>query len=90
MSWIKPGQVAWDWWNARNISGVDFKAGLNTPTYKYYIDFAAANKIPRLMIDGGWSDRSRLVQCFLLNIDLQQIIDYGKTKGVGVLLWATW
>ena len=56
ISWIQPGQVAWDWWNDRNISHVDFKAGMNTPTYKYYIDFAAANKIKYIIIDGGWSE----------------------------------
>ncbi len=89
ISWIRPGQVAWDWWNARNISGVDFKAGLNTPTYKYYIDFAAANKIPYIMLDGGWSDRFDLFKVSP-NINLQEIIDYGRDKGVGVLLWATW
>jgi alpha-glucosidase len=45
-SWIKPGKVAWDWWNANNVYGVDFKAGINTETYKYYIDFAAKYGIP--------------------------------------------
>ena len=47
-SWVKPGKVAWDWWNCWNVSGeyggmrpVDFKAGCNTKTYEYYIDFAA-------------------------------------------------
>jgi alpha-glucosidase len=89
LSWIKPGQLAWDWWNARNISGVDFKAGLNTPTYKYYIDFAAANKIPYIMLDGGWSDRFDLFKV-ARDIDLQEIIDYGRAKGVGVFLWASW
>lgn len=41
ISWIKPGKVAWDWWNTCNLTGVDFKAGMNTPTYKAFIDFAA-------------------------------------------------
>ncbi len=40
-SWIKPGKVAWDWWNANNIYGVDFQSSVNTRTYKYYIDFAS-------------------------------------------------
>ena len=55
-SWVKPGQVAWDWWNNWNITGVDFKAGINVDTYKYYIDFAAANKLSYIIIDEGWSD----------------------------------
>src|SRR5207237_5625237 len=53
-SWIKPGKVAWDWWNANNIYGVDFKAGINTQTYKYYIDFAAKYGIPYVILDEGW------------------------------------
>src|ERR1700726_3489579 len=53
-SWIKPGKVAWDWWNAWNVYGVDFKAGVNTQTYKYYIDFAAKYQIPYIILDEGW------------------------------------
>ena len=52
--WIKPGQVAWDWWNANNIYGVDFRAGINNDTYKYYIDFAAKNGIEYVILDEGW------------------------------------
>ncbi len=89
ISWIKTGQVAWDWWNARNISGVDFKAGLNTPTYKYFVDFAAANKIPYIVIDGGWSVRSDLMKVSP-NLDLSEVVNYGRDKGVGVVLWSTW
>jgi len=88
-SWIQPGQVAWDWWNDRNISHVDFKAGMNTPTYKYYIDFASANKIKYIIIDGGWSEGLDLTK-IIADINLQEIIDYGRQKGVGVILWASW
>jgi alpha-glucosidase len=87
MSWIKPGKVAWDWWNDWNISHVDFKAGLNVPTYKYYIDFAAANKLEYIIIDEGWSDDWDLNKS---KLDVQQIVDYGKQKNVGVILWSTW
>ncbi len=86
-SWVKPGKVAWDWWNARNISRVDFKAGLNVPTYKYYIDFAAANKLEYIIMDGGWSASLDLNK---FNLDVQQIVDYGKQKNIGVILWANW
>jgi alpha-glucosidase len=89
ISWIQPGQVAWDWWNDRNISHVDFKAGMNTPTYKYYIDFAAANIIRYIIIDGGWSEGLDLTK-IVAGINLQEIIDYGRQKGVGVILWASW
>ena len=88
-SWIKVGQVAWDWWNSRNIYGVDFKAGMNTPTYKYFIDFAAANKIPYIVIDGGWSVRSDLMKVSP-NLNLPEVVNYGKSKNVGVVLWSTW
>ncbi|MGD0754790.1 MAG: glycoside hydrolase family 97 protein [Bacteroidales bacterium] len=89
ISWIEPGQVAWDWWNDRNISHVDFKAGMNTPTYKYYIDFAATNKIKYIIIDAGWSEMLDLTK-INPEINLKSIIDYGKQKGVGVILWASW
>jgi alpha-glucosidase len=89
VSWIKPGQVAWDWWNNWNITGVDFKAGINNATYKHYIDFAAANKIPYIIMDDGWSTQLDL---YKLNpdIDLKEIVSYGKEKNVGVILWASW
>ncbi len=89
ISWIKPGQVAWDWWNDWNISHVDFRAGINTPTYKYYIDFAAANKIKYIIMDGGWSETLDLTKV-VPAINLQEIVDYGKQKGVDVILWASW
>jgi alpha-glucosidase len=88
-SWIKPGKVAWDWWNDWNISHVDFKAGINTATYKYYIDFASANKIEYVVLDEGWSDDWDLHK---LNpaIDLLQLLSYAKNKNVGIILWSTW
>jgi alpha-glucosidase len=87
ISWIKPGKVAWDWWNDWNITHVDFKAGINVPTYKYYIDFAAANKLEYIIIDEGWSDDHDLN---IAKLDVPQIVDYGKQKNVGVILWSTW
>jgi alpha-glucosidase len=88
-SWIKPGKVAWDWWNNWNISHVDFKAGVNTPTYKYYIDFASANKIEYVVLDEGWSDDWDLNK-LKPGIDLEELIKYGKQKNVGLILWSTW
>jgi len=89
VSWIKPGQVAWDWWNNWNISHVDFKAGINTQTYKYYIDFAATNHLAYIVMDEGWSDDDNLFKA-RNGIDLPAIVEYGKQKGIGVILWATW
>jgi alpha-glucosidase len=89
ISWIQPGQVAWDWWNDWNISHVDFRAGYNTQTFKYYIDFASANKIKYIIMDWGWSPRTDLIK-IAQDIDLKEIIDHGKEKGVGIILWASW
>jgi alpha-glucosidase len=88
-SWIKPGKIAWDWWNDWQLAGVDFKAGINTETYKYYIDFAQANGLEYIIIDDGWSSRLDL---FELNseLDLEVTLAYAKSKNVGVILWSSW
>ncbi len=85
-SWVKPGKIAWDWWNDWNITGVDFRAGINTETYKYYIDFAAANGIEYVVLDEGWSDHLDMLK-IVPEIDLQAIIDHAKSKNVGIVLW---
>ncbi len=87
--WIKPGKVAWDWWNANNIYGVDFESGVNTQTYKYYLDFASANGIEYVILDEGWYVLGDL---FNINpdIDIEEIIRYGKEKDVGIILWVVW
>ena len=86
--WIRPGKVAWDWWNDWNLKGVDFEAGINTRTYQYYIDFAAKNNIPYVVLDEGWYDSSKAdIMNPIADIDLQQLIDYGRKKGVGIVLW---
>lgn len=87
-SWIKPGKVAWDWWNNWNVTGVDFPAGINTPTYKYYIDFATENGLEYIIIDEGWSRESLMSP--VEGIDIAELARYGKEKGVGVILWARW
>ncbi|MDR0995244.1 MAG: glycoside hydrolase family 97 protein [Tannerella sp.] len=89
ISWIKPGKVAWDWWNACNLTHVDFLAGINTPTYKYFIDFAAANHLQYIILDEGWSRRGDLMQVNP-EVNIPEIVNYGKQKGVGVILWASW
>ena len=88
-SWIKPGKVAWDWWNDWNITGVDFRAGINTETYKYYIDFAAAHGIEYVILDEGWAVnlKADLFQ-IIPEIDMQAIVDHARSKGVGIILWA--
>jgi alpha-glucosidase len=89
ISWIKPGQVSWDWWNDNNISHVDFISGINTPTYKYYIDFASANKIPYIILDAGWTTEQDLTKT-VPEINLEELVAYGRQKNVGLILWASW
>lgn len=88
-SWIKPGKVAWDWWNNTNITGVDFRAGINTETYKYFVDFARNNHLEYIIIDEGWSDPEDLLT-FSDKMDMAGIINYAKENGVGVILWSSW
>ena len=87
--WIKPGKVAWDWWNALQLKGVDFKPGLNTQTYKYYIDFAAANGIEYIIMDEGWYKLGDLTKV-KEEIDMQELIAYAKGKNVEIILWVVW
>jgi len=87
--WIKPGKVAWDWWNANNIYGVDFKAGVNTQTYKYYIDFAAENGLEYIILDEGWYKLGDLLDV-VPEMDIKEICDYGLSKGVDIILWVVW
>ena len=88
-SWIKPGKVAWDWWNNWNIWGVDFKAGINNETYKYYIDFAAKSGIEYVILDEGWAVnlQADLFQV-VSEINLPELVQYATSKGVGIVLWA--
>ena len=89
ISWIKPGKVAWDWWNFWNIWGVDFVAGINNDTYKYFIDFAAKSGIEYVILDEGWAvnGEADLFQV-IPEIDLPMLVKYGESKGVGIVLWA--
>ena len=89
-NWIKPGLVAWDWWNENNIYGVDFKAGLDTKTYKYYIDFASKFKIPYIILDEGWTKTTLNIKEPNPDLNLQELIAYGKTKNVDIILWCLW
>jgi alpha-glucosidase len=89
-SWIRPGKVAWDWWNATMLTGVPFRAGMNTDTYRYYIDFAAANRLEYIIIDEGWSGKESLRDELNPDIDLPTLLAYGKQKGVDIILWSSW
>ena len=89
-SWIRPGKVAWDWWNQWQVYGVDFRAGRNTDTYKYFIDFAAKYGIEYIILDEGWSRTTRDPFHFNPEVNVPELIEYGKSKGVGIILWLVW
>lgn len=88
-NWVKPGKVAWDWWNDWNIRGVDFESGINNNTYRYYIDFASEHGIEYVILDEGWSVNlaADLMQV-VPEIDLPMLVRYADSKGVGLILWA--
>ncbi len=88
-SWIKPGKVAWDWWNDWNIYGVDFHAGINTKTYKYYVDFAAKYGLPYIILDEGWYKLGNVLEV-VPEINLEELTAYARQKNVGVILWVVW
>jgi alpha-glucosidase len=88
-SWIRPGKVAWDWWNANNVYGVPFRAGVNTETYKHYIDFAAEHGIPYVILDEGWyrlGDLTRVSPA----MDMDALAAHAKQRGVGLIAWVVW
>ena len=87
--WIKPGKIAWDWWNANNITGVSFRSGVNTDTYKYYIDFASQYGIEYIILDEGWSKPSDLFQ-INPEMNMDTLFAYARRKNVGIIPWTTW
>ncbi len=88
-SWIRPGKVAWDWWNDWNLAGVDFKSGVNTATYKYYIDFAAKYGIPYIILDEGWYKLGNVLEV-VPGLNMDELAAYAKQKNVGLILWVVW
>ncbi|WP_207532118.1 glycoside hydrolase family 97 protein [Desertivirga arenae] len=88
-SWVKPGKVQWDWWHYNNIYGVDFRAGINNDTYKYYIDFASKNKIEYVLLDEGWCDTRDLLKQSP-DINVEELARYAKSRNVELILWTSW
>ena len=88
-SWIQPGKVAWDWWNANNLYGVDFEAGINTRSYEYYIDFAARHGLEYVILDEGWYRLGDLLSV-VPEIDIRHLVAYGNERKVRIILWVVW
>lgn len=89
-SWIKPGQVCWDWWNHWTIWGVDFVTGINNATYKYIIDCASKYGVEYILLDEGWNKRVEDPFTMRDEIDVSELVEYGKERNVGVFLWLAW
>ena len=87
--WIWPGIVSWDWWHANNIYGVPFRAGVNTETYEYYIDFAAEQKIPYVILDEGWYPLGNLLAT-VPAINMDTLAAYARAKHIGLVMWVVW
>lgn len=88
-SWVKPGKIAWDWYNALILTGVDFKCGVNNDTYKYYIDFASKYGIEYVVLDDGWSEAWDVTKT-VPEISMEELVAYGKKKNVDLILWVSW
>lgn len=88
-SWIKPGKVAWDWWNANNVYGVDFRAGINNATYKHFIDFAAKHGIEYVVLDEGWYKLGNVLDV-VPDINVGELVEYGRQRNVQLILWVVW
>lgn len=88
-SWVRPGKIAWDWYNALILTGVDFKCGINNDTYKYYIDFASRYGIEYVVIDDGWSEAWDVTKT-IPEINMEELVAYGKKKNVDLILWISW
>ena len=88
--WIKPGKISWDWWSTLNVYGVDFKAGVNTDTYKYFIDFASKYGIEYILLDEGWSAGTWNIKEAIPELNIPELVRYGKERNVGLVLWTLW
>ncbi|MEP7376594.1 MAG: glycoside hydrolase family 97 protein [Chitinophagaceae bacterium] len=86
VSWINPGKGTDEWIIGVNLFNVPFKTGVNTPSYKYYIDFAKRFGFDRIMMDAGWSDNNDL---FKINpaINMDEIAAYAKEKNIKLSMW---
>ena len=89
-SWIKPGKVNWDWWNHWTVWDVDFETGINNDTYKYIIDCASKFGIEYVLLDEGWNKRVQDPFTTRDEINVKELVEYGRQKNVGIVLWLAW
>ena len=90
-SWIKPGKAIWDWWHATALTGIDFRSGMNTETFKHYVDFAAKNGLEYVLVDAGWAvDPDNILAGVRQGMDFRELVDYANRKGIGIFTWMSY
>jgi len=103
VSWIRPGKTTFPWWNGSIIPDTTFAPGNNFENNQYYIDFCARNNLEYHSVvesgghewytnDGeGYQPGTHAdVTKPVAGIDMKQICDYAKSKGVGIRVWVHW
>lgn len=101
VSWIKPMKYVGIWWGMHlGTTSWDIasgKHGATTAEAKRYIDFAAANNIGGLLVEGwntgwerwaGFEDREGVFDFVTSypDYDLAEVVRYGKEKGVELIM----
>jgi alpha-glucosidase len=85
-SWVHPGKSTDEWSINVNLFNVPFRSGVNTNSYKYYIDFAKRFGFTRIMMDAGWSDNMDLFK-INPNINMDTLVAYAREKGIKISMW---
>jgi len=86
--WIKPGKTLWDWRVHGYTAPDGFVYGINTESYKRFIDFAAEKEIDYFLIDDSWYTQASQGHFELSEkLHLQQVIDYAAEKKVNLMLY---
>ena len=83
-SWIRPGLSAWDhWWSG--------EVKMEMPVIKEYIDLAAAQGWPYMLIDWQWYGPYNKPEADITRaapqLDMPEILRYAREKGVRIWLW---
>jgi len=83
-SWIKPGMSAWDhWWSG--------EVKMEMPVLKEYIDFAAAQGWPYMLVDWQWYGKynksSADPRTTAEQIDMPELVQYAKERNVRLWVW---
>jgi len=103
LSWLKPGKTTFPWWNGNVVPDTLNAPGNNFVTNQYYIDFCARNGIEyhsvveyglhQWYVDDGINFQpgpNADVTKAVPGLDMKEICDYAKSKGVAVRVWVHW